>query len=107
MVPVELTSDRDAELLLAIRKVMSAGYSVSHGPAEDGSALLAKLSASERQVYELIGEGLSVVAIADRLGLRPKTIEYFRLRAQEKLRLRSRAQLARHATLHHVLGRAA
>lgn len=55
------------------------------------------LSPREREVLTLIAEGHTGREIAERLGLRPKTIENHRARLMEKLGLRSTAALVRYA----------
>lgn len=57
------------------------------------------LTDRELEVYRMIGEGISVGAIAERLHLSPKTVDSYRRNAQEKLGLRSAKELLRHATV--------
>lgn len=58
---------------------------------------LESLSDRELQVFELIGEGLTVREIAERLFVSPKTVEFHRERVRDKLGLQSSTALARHA----------
>jgi DNA-binding NarL/FixJ family response regulator len=55
------------------------------------------LSDRERQVLDLIAEGFTGRQIAERLGLRPKTIENHRARIMEKLDIHTTAGLVRYA----------
>jgi DNA-binding NarL/FixJ family response regulator len=55
---------------------------------------LGRLSAREREVLDLLAEGLSNQAIADRLFISPKTAEHHVGRILGKLGLRSRAEAA-------------
>ncbi len=56
-----------------------------------------KLTAREREVLSLIGEGRSNLEIADELGLSINTIQTHRGHIMDKLNLHSRAQLMRYA----------
>lgn len=64
---------------------------------------LSRLSARERQVLQMIAEGLSVVDIAGMLSLSRKTVETYRERMMEKLGLRDVAGLIRFAIQHGVV----
>ena len=55
------------------------------------------LSNRELQVFEMIGQGLNTVQIADKLQLSPKTVESHRKLIKMKLNLRTAAQLSRSA----------
>jgi DNA-binding NarL/FixJ family response regulator len=55
------------------------------------------LSDRELQVFELIGEGLTVREIAERLYISPKTIEFHRERIRNRLQFPNNAILTRHA----------
>jgi len=57
----------------------------------------AELSDREAQVLRLLAQGLLLKEIAARLDVSVKTIETYRGRAMEKLGLRSRADVVRHA----------
>lgn len=67
------------------------------GQSGTAASPLESLSDRELQVFELIGEGLTVREIADRLFVSPKTIEFHRERLREKLGLPSSTALSRHA----------
>jgi DNA-binding NarL/FixJ family response regulator len=56
-----------------------------------------RLSSRERQVLQLLAEGISVVDIARKLSLSPKTVETYRSRMMEKLDIRDLAGLIKFA----------
>lgn len=58
---------------------------------------LAILSERERQVLELVGEGLNNHDIGEKLGLSPKTIARHRERIMKKLNMHSRTELVKFA----------
>ncbi len=58
-----------------------------------------ELTDRELAVFHMLGEGLSVEEIADRLGLSRKTVEAYRRRAKEKLGLESVSELLQHAVM--------
>ncbi|MGA2619016.1 MAG: response regulator transcription factor [Thermoguttaceae bacterium] len=71
-------------------------YQAAVGRPLDGDPVQA-LSNRELQVFQLIGEGISTVQIAERLEVSPKTIESHRKVIKTKLNLRTSAQLSRRA----------
>jgi DNA-binding NarL/FixJ family response regulator len=60
-----------------------------------GEAPIDTLSQREREVLELVANGLTNQAAADQLGLSVKTVESYRARLMEKLGLENRADLTR------------
>ncbi len=66
------------------------GADVTRSPLE-------RLSDREIEVFELIGQGLTVRAIASKLQLSPKTIETHREHIKEKLELKNATELTKHA----------
>src|SRR6195256_2882353 len=58
---------------------------------------LQRLSSRERQVLQMLAEGHPVAKIAGTLSLSPKTVETYRARMMEKLRIRDVATLIRFA----------
>ncbi|MFL5318786.1 MAG: response regulator [Myxococcaceae bacterium] len=66
------------------------GYLGRHG-AED------HLSEREREVLELVAEGFTSKQIAERLGLKPKTVENHRANIMQKLGIHTTAGLVRYA----------
>jgi DNA-binding CsgD family transcriptional regulator len=55
----------------------------------------ADLSPREREVCDLLAEGVSNREISQQLGISPRTVEMHRLRAMRKLGVHSTAQLVR------------
>lgn len=58
---------------------------------------LQRLSSRERQVLQMLAEGHAIAKIAGTLSLSPKTVETYRARMMEKLRIRDFASLIRFA----------
>ncbi len=69
---------------------------VNLAEADQGSAF-AVLSAREREVLQLLAEGLSTKEIAGRLNLSAKTVESHRKAVMDKLEIRSIAELTKYA----------
>lgn len=66
--------------------------------AEDAlHSRLARLTPREREVLDLLVEGLSQREIAARLNISPRTVEVYKARMMEKLQCRSLAELIRAA----------
>ena len=63
---------------------------------------LESLSPRERQVLQLVAEGMSSSAIAERLELSPKTVETYRSRLMQKLNLKDLSALVRFAIQHGI-----
>ncbi len=105
-----LKSSADTELVDAIRVVAKGGAFLYPsatrilledylrrarlGEEQDSYELL---SDRERDVLRLTAEGYTGAEIADRLSLSVKTVETYRSRIMEKLRLQSRSDLVRYA----------
>jgi DNA-binding NarL/FixJ family response regulator len=68
---------------------------VIHKTASEDPLML--LSSRERQVLQLLAEGHSVVGIAEKLSLSPKTVETYRARMMQKLGIGDFASLIRFA----------
>lgn len=96
-------------LLAAIRKVLSGQVYVSDkmgatllqrmvgGKKAVGELPMDRLTDRELEVFRMIGSGLSVKEIADKLCLSAKTVEAHREHIKEKLNLKSSAELLRFA----------
>lgn len=63
-----------------------------------------ELTAREREVLQLIGEGLTNREIADRLSISPHTVQTHRVHIMNKLGLHNRAQLVSYAARLGLLG---
>ena len=64
---------------------------------------LARLSARERQVLQMVAEGHTANQIGAKLSLSPKTVETYRSRMMEKLAVNDLAGLIRFAIQHGVI----
>jgi len=96
-------------LLTAVRKVLSGQVYVSDkmgvvllqrmvgGKKGTGELPMDRLTDRELEVFRMIGAGLSVKAIADKLCLSAKTVEAHREHIKEKLNMKSSAELLRFA----------
>ena len=96
-------------ILLAIRRVLSGGIYLNEKIAnriltrlanhtDPNAATPAELLADrEFQVFELTGRGLNTHDIADRLNVAVKTVETYRARIKEKLKLKDASELLQFA----------
>jgi DNA-binding NarL/FixJ family response regulator len=100
------------ELVDAMRTVHAGGRYLSKALADDlldrlvsdvPEDPLSRLSARERQVLQLIAEGISVVDIAGKLSLSRNTVETYRHRMMEKLGLHNRTNLIKFAIQHGLV----
>lgn len=106
--------DSDHELVRAIDEVAGGGVYLSDRVEEANGQEIADafpepfsslqtLSARELLVFEMIGSGISTAKIAERLSIRPKTVDSYRERIKGKLHLESMTELLRHATRWTIL----
>ncbi len=75
---------------LVVQRAFISGTDLSRPPVD-------RLTDREREVFELIGQGLSSRQIAVRLEVSPKTVETHREHIKEKLELTTGAELTRYA----------
>lgn len=101
-----LTKDQSADALVdAIRRVHSGRRYLSETLADRLASELAngegepheELSEREFQVMQMLGEGMTIGEISDRLSLSPKTVSTYRTRILRKLDLRTTADIVRYA----------
>ncbi len=96
------------KLMAAIRQVLSGQIYLSDkmaatilevfsGSRPDSSSPVALLSDREFEVFQMIGSGLDVREIAEKLHLSVKTVEVHRTNIKQKLKLKSVGDLIRHA----------
>ncbi len=96
------------KLMAAIRQVLSGQIYLSEkmsanilevfsGGRGESSSPVGKLTDREFEVFQLIGGGLDVREIAERLHLSVKTVEVHRTNIKQKLKLRSVGDLIRQA----------
>ena len=101
-----------AQLLAAIRKVAGGGAFISSAVAEqfalgvmpqtEGPPHTA-LSDREFQVFQMLVQGLSVSAIADRLNLSVKTVSTHKSNIMQKMNMTNQSELIRYALNHRLL----
>ena len=87
----------DDALVGAVRAALNEGRRTAEAGArrEQASARIAGLTPREREVFDLLVEGLPTKAIARALGTSPRTIEVHRARVMGKLEARSLPELVR------------
>lgn len=103
-----------SELLTAIRSAlkgqtyitpMLAGELLNYQrnrPKNDGEEGPARLTSRQREVLQLIAEGLSVKEAAAVLGISTRTVEFHKYSMMESLGLKSSAELVRFAVEHGI-----
>ena len=98
----------DDALFAAVRAALdeSRRTAKARAQSEKASARIAGLTPREREVFDLLVEGLSTKAIARALGASPRTIEVHRGRVMEKLGAHSLPELVRLALAAQVGPRA-
>ncbi len=79
------------------RLAKDAALHENHSSASADVVGLDVLSTRERQVLELVGQGLNNQQVGERLGLSPKTIARHRERIMHKLNMHSRTELVKFA----------
>jgi DNA-binding NarL/FixJ family response regulator len=89
---IRTVADGNALLAPSVTRRLVNAF-VAHTPAPPDTTPLDVLSARERDVLALVGEGLSNREIADRLYLSPNTAKTHVSNIMQKLRARDRAQL--------------
>lgn len=95
----------DTELISVIRSVHKGevqAHRLAHRSPPPAAApglvdRLSTLSDRERQVFQLVARGFTNQDIGGQLGISVKSVETYRLRLCQKLGVRTRAQLVRHA----------
>ncbi len=90
----------DAEhLMRQIEKASAAGQQIQLEESQKAELLakMAELSPRQKEVMELVTEGLSNKQIAARLGISPRTVENYRAWVMERLGATSLADLVRKA----------
>jgi DNA-binding NarL/FixJ family response regulator len=102
-----MKAESSQSLLTAIRRVLAGKVFVSEnvmtaiaaklGEHKGDRLPIERLSDRELQVFELMGQGMSTVEIADRMHLSPKTVQAYVTRAKEKFGVTSFKELLREA----------
>jgi DNA-binding NarL/FixJ family response regulator len=101
-----------SELLQAIDAVMKGNYyvtsliaknlvqSVISDTEPDTGGQGGRLPMRQREILQLVAEGLTLKEIASTLGLSPKTVEYHKSKLMEQLGLHTTAELTKYALAH-------
>jgi len=71
----------------------------ARGRANELAVRLQRLTLREKEVMGLVIEGYSNVAIGDRLGISPRTVEHYRAAVMEKMQARNLSDLVRTSML--------
>jgi two-component system response regulator FixJ len=97
---IEKPFDNDV-LIEAIHRAIEgeARARAQHGTIAEFAARTAELSPRQRQVLELVAQGLSNKEIALKLGLSPRTVENYRAWVMEKMGAKNLADLVRMVVL--------
>jgi DNA-binding NarL/FixJ family response regulator len=88
---VVLTGYVDGDVTATIKRAMAVEF--PYGP----------LSRRERQVIQLLAEGMSNKQAASRLGVSPRTIESHRMHVMHKLRLNSFSEMVKYAVRNNMV----
>jgi DNA-binding NarL/FixJ family response regulator len=103
------------ELVLAVRAALQgrtfispaiAGevfQAVRRGP-QHGAGSAAALTLREREILQLLAEGLTAKETAAKLGISPRTVEFHKYRMMERLGAQSGAELIHYAIKHGIVG---
>lgn len=102
------------EILTSLREVLlgrqyvaaqlaDAMIEAAQGRIKESGPMIA-LTPREREVLQLLAEGMAVKEIAASLDLSPRTVEFHRYNITDKLRLKTVAELTRYAVKHGIIG---
>jgi DNA-binding NarL/FixJ family response regulator len=101
------------ELLTAIREVLKGQSFLSPLITEDTVHVLLRngnrsdsdkrITARQREVLQLVAEGMSMKEIANALNVKPGTVAFHKYRAMESLGLKTNSDLLRYAIAHHMI----
>lgn len=93
------------DIVIALRRILSGGVYLSESasskvltrlashPQPAGDSILDELADRELQVFELIGRGLGTREIAQQLHIDGKTVDTYRARIKEKLKVQTSSEL--------------
>jgi two-component system response regulator NreC len=109
-----LKNGRATEIISAVRAVLSGGNYFSppvakeiveqfRGPRKETSEPFTLLSSREREVLQLIAEGLSSKEVATELDISAKTVEAHRTSLMRKVGVRKATELVRYALRHGLI----
>ncbi len=102
-----------SELMIAIREALKGQSYLSPLITGDTVRFLLRgdktykeeerITARQREVLQLLAEGMSMKEIASALNLKPGTVAFHKYRAMESLGLRTNTELLQYAIKHHMV----
>jgi DNA-binding NarL/FixJ family response regulator len=102
-----------AELLIAIREALNGQSYLSPLITGDTVKILLRgdkaykggerITTRQREVLQLLAEGMSMKEIAGALNLKPGTVAFHKYRAMESLGLKTNTELLQYAIKHHMV----
>jgi len=102
-----------SELMIAIREALKVQSYLSPLITGDTVKILLRgdktykeeerITARQREVLQLLAEGMSMKEIASALNLKPGTVAFHKYRAMESLGLRTNTELLQYAIKHHMV----
>jgi len=109
-----LKTSSASELIVAIRQVLNGRSYLSPAIAKEAVNFLLHqdkesieeedpLTERQREVLQLLAEGLHIKEIASRLNVSPRTVEFHKYRIMDELGLHSAAELGRYAARHGIV----
>jgi DNA-binding NarL/FixJ family response regulator len=111
-----LKTSAATDIITAIRQVLKNEFFVSQGIAREAietkiaagvpTDSAATLTIRQREVLQLLAEGLAMKQVADVLNLTPRTVAFHKYRIWEALHLSTDAEMIRYAVKHHLLSAA-
>jgi DNA-binding NarL/FixJ family response regulator len=107
-------SSAAAELIMAVRRVLrsetylsplitkeTVDYLLRNGQSHAGEK---RITHREREVLQLLAEGMSMKEIASILNLKPGTVAFHKYKIMERLGVKTNAELLRYAIKNHLIG---
>jgi FixJ family two-component response regulator len=87
----------EGQLIAALEEAFAreARRAAQLDPGRGAAALMARLTPREREVMELVAQGLHNREIGTRLGISPRTVEVYKSRLMDKLNIRTLPELIR------------
>jgi two-component system response regulator FixJ len=87
----------DAELVAAINRGLARAYATPRAPETSLAVQFARLTQRQTEIFDLVAQGYTSVAIAARLGISTRTVESYRAQVMDKMQAESVAVLVRQA----------
>jgi DNA-binding CsgD family transcriptional regulator len=102
--PLKDENGRVNGVIEVIKDILKNTYHQDITDAYTFGGRIARLTDREREVMQLVAEGMQNKAIGTKLGISSKTVEIHRARVMDKLQTRSTAQLVRYLTKYEIFG---